>query len=317
MSGIICNCNTPVKNLGLPGCKDIVKIPKRLIFVPTYKDNGTLNYITASDAIDTAAYWNALQYATDPQARFYPLAADIEDVEMAKSDTVYQEFKSGRKEFVRDGVRSFMGLYPSMAAPMIGKLKSKGCGSMSVFIVDNEGNLAGIEKTAGLLYPFKLSQNTLNAIFNFATDSTVPHVVVKFEFAQDNKDELISIIPADEIGIDLFTQFSGKQDTTIAQVGTGTATGFVIDVKTDFGPATGKIPVENLVLADFGVYNVTDSLAVTPTTVTEDTVVPGRYTFVVPTQGVADLEKISLAATDAAKPFSDEAWVDVRIKHQA
>lgn len=314
MSGIICTCSDPVKNLGLPNCDKNVAIPRRLIFVPTYKNDGTLNYIdTVTDAIETAAFWNGLQYNTDATARYYPLAKDFKAVEMAKAESIYEEFPDGSKEFVRDGVRSFMGTLPNTAVPLIGKLKSKGCSKMSVFIVDNEGKLVGIEKTIGKLYPMQLSDNTMNAIFQYATDTTVPKIMVQFEFAQNNQDELISYIPKASIAIDLFTQFNGKMDTNIVQVGVGTATGFTFDVYQDYGNAVDRIAVEGLVTADFALYNDTDSASITPTSITESLTVPGRYVAVVPTQGATDNATLSLAATEAAKPYADGTWGDVTI----
>lgn len=311
MSGIICTCDTPVKNLGLPNCTDLIGIPKRLIFVPTYKNDGTLNFIETVGTTFNAAFWDALQYNTDTTARYYPLPKDFEAVEMAKADSVYEEFPSGNMEFVRDGVRSFMGTLPKTAIPLIGKLKSKGCSKHSVFIVDNLGNLIGVEKTIGKLYPMQLNDNTLNSIFQFATDTTVPKIMVKFQFAQNIADEEISFINASDLGIDLFTDFSGKVDTNIVQVGTGTTTEIVVDVYTDYGSAKSKIPVEGLVLADFYLYNATDSAEITPSSVVESTTVPGRYTFTFTAQTGTDLCRLSLNTTDAAKPYDDGTWADV------
>lgn len=314
MAAIICTCDSPVKNLGLPNCSDNVGIPKRLIFVPTYKTDGTLNFIaTASDAITTAAFWNGLQYNADANSRYYPLASDFESVEMAKGDTVYQEFPSGRKEKVRDGVRTFMGQLPKVSAPLVGKLKSKGCSKMSVFIVDDEGKLVGIEKTTGNLYPMQLSDNTMNSIFQYATDTTVPFIPVEFEFAQNNADELISFIPAASIGVDLFTQFNGKMDTNIVQVGTGSATGFTVDIFNDYGNAVTKLPIEDLVTASFSLYNDTTASSVTITSATESATVPGRYVFVIPSQTTTDDATLSLSTDTTALPFADGTWSAVTI----
>lgn len=314
MSGTICTCDSQVKHLGLPNCDKNIAIPRRLIFVPTYKNDGTLNYIDAeTDAIGTSAYWDNLQYNTDETARYFPLSKDFESVEMAKADSVYEEFPSGRREFVRDGVRSFTGVLPNTAIPIIGKLKSKGCAKLSVFIIDNEGKLIGYEKTKGKLYPLQLADNTMNSIYQFATDTTVPKVMVSFEFDRAIADENISYILAEDIGIDLFTQFKGKMDINVVQVGTGTTTGFTVDVYQDYGNAKKKIAVEGLVTADFSLYNDTDAASITITSATESTTVPGRYVFVVPSQTATDNATLSLAATTATKPYDDGTWEDVVI----
>jgi hypothetical protein len=209
-----------------------------------------------------------------------------------------------------------MGIYPSIAAPIIGKLKSKGCSKHSVFIIDNNGAIVGVEKTIGKLYPMQLSDNSLSAIFDFATDTKNNEVIVKFEFAQNVADEQLSMIPAETVGIDLFTTFNGKIDTNIVQVGTGTTTVIVVDIYTDYGTAKTKIPVEGLVEADVQLYNVTDSGVITKTFV-ESTTVPGRYTITVTAQTATDIERLSLLTTAAAKPYNDGTWADVQLKHQA
>jgi len=317
MSGIICTCDVAVKHLGLPGCTDQIGIPKRLIFVPTFQEDGTLNYIDTTTFGFTQSDWDGLQYNTDTSARYYPLPLDIESVEMKREESVYNTYPSGLKKFVRDGVRSFMGIYPSIAAPIIGKLKSKGCSKHSVFIIDNNGALVGVEKSKGKLYPMQLSDNSLSAIFDFATDTKNNEVIVKFEFAQNVADEQLSMIPAETVGIDLFTTFNGKIDTNIVQVGTGTTTVIVVDIYTDYGTAKNKIPVEGLVAADLALYNVTDSASTTISSLAESTTVPGRYTITVTAQTSTDIERLSLASTTAAKPYADGTWADVQLKHQA
>ena len=316
MSGIICTCDSPVKNLGLPNCTDLIGIPRRLIFVPTFQNDGTLNYIETVGTTFNAAFWNALQYNTDTTARYYPLAKDFEEVAMSKADTVYQEFASGNMELVKDGVRSFEGMLPKTAIPLIGKLKSKGCAKHSVYIIDHLGNIIGVEKTLGKLYPMQLNDNTLNSIFQFATDTTVPMIQVKFQFAQSIADEQISFIKSSDLGIDMFTQFNGKTDSNIVQVGTGTTTTVVVDVYTDYGSAKNKIPVEGLVLADFVLYNVTDSATITPSSVVEDSVVPGRYTFTFTAETATDILRLTLSTSEAAKPYDDGTWPDVQLTLQ-
>ena len=318
MSGIVCTCDSQVKHLGLPGCSAQIGIPKRLIWVPTFKTDGTLNYIdTSTAAIDTSAYWNGLQYNTDPSARYFPLPADIESVETDRSETVYQTFESGRKIKVRDGVRSFKGFYPEMATPMIDKLDSKGCAKHSIFIVDHYGNLVGEEKSSGKLYPLQIADNSMDAFFKFANDSTVSGVPIMLEFAQNVRDAKISYIPASEIGIDLFTQFNGKLDTSIAQVAANRgATTFQFDMYLDYGNVVKKKPVEDLVAADLLLYNVTDSASVTISTLVESTTVPGRYTVTFATQTVTDILRLSLNTSDVAKGYDGEQWEEVEIALQ-
>lgn len=318
MSSIICTCDSPVKHLGLPNCSDAIGILLRPVLVPTYKANGTLNFVDTTSTISTSAFWDALQYNTDPTARYYPLPANMEDVQTPKGETVYQEFPSGRKSYVRDGVRTFMASLPEKPAKLVGKLKSKGCSKFSVFFIDSNGALVGIEKSLGKLYPMPIADNTLNSIYNFATDTTVPMVMLQWEFDTSIQDEQIAIINATDIGVDLLTQFNGKTDTNISQVAAArSTTTFSVDIYNDYGTAKTKLPVEGLVTADFTLYNVTDAGALTFTSVTEDTLIAGRYACVISAaQTATDILRLGLSTTDAAKPFDDGTWADVQIALQ-
>jgi hypothetical protein len=142
-------------------------------------------------------------------------------------------------------------------------------------------------------------------------------VNIMLEFAQNNADEQIALIPASDLGtgVDLFTTFNGKMDTTIEQVGVGTTTVIVVKIYQSYGTAKTKIPISGLVLADFVLYNVTDSIAVVPSGVVETP--DGTYTFTMAAQTATDIERLSLAVTANAKPFEDSTWAAVQLKHQA
>jgi len=318
MSGIICTCDAPVKHLGMPGCTDSIGILLRMILVPTYKNDGTLNYVDTTSTIDTAAFWNNLQYNTDETARYYPLSVNLEEVAANKGESVMQEFASGRKYHVRDGVRDFSAQAVDLPAKMVGKIKSKGCSKFSAFFVDNNGALVGQEKSLGLLYPLQIADNTLNAYYAFATDTTLPITMISWQFDVSVLDEQLAIINASDIGVDLLTQFNGKIDTNIAQVAANrSTTTFMVDIYNDYGTAKTKLPVEGLVTADFTIYNVTDAGALTLTSATESTTVPGRYAMVISAaQTATDIIRLGLSTTDAAKPFDAGTWADVQIALQ-
>ena len=313
MSGLICECNEPVKNLGTVSCIDKFGKPLRLTFVPIYKDDGTENYIDTATAALDQTYFDGLQYNTDTNQRFYPVPVDLKNVEMTKGDPVYEEFDDGTKQFVRFGARTFSAVMPDIAPVYIGKLNSKKCGKIGVYITSDTKNFGGIEKSKGKLYPMQLADSTLNNVWTFATGSTNEKGAIAFEFHSAILDEQFSWINKSDIGIDMLTQWKGKLDTNIVQVGSGSATGFTVDVYSDFGTVNSKLPVEGLVTADFSLYNDTGSASITITSATESTTVPGRYVLVVPTQTTTDDATLSLSSSTAAKPFADGTWSDVVI----
>lgn len=315
MSGLICECNEPVKNLGTVNCIDKFGRPWRITFVPIYKEDGTENFIDTTSTLNKA-FFDALQYHVDTNSRYYPMPVDLKNVEMAKGDSVYEEFDDGSREFVRHGAWSFRALMRGIAPAYIGKINSKRCGKVGVLIISDTYNLGGYEKSKGKLYPLQLADSTLNAMLQFKTGSTNEGGMLEFEFINTILDEKFSWISSSSIGIDLNTQWTGKKDAHIEQVGTGTTTSFVVDIYTDFGTVDRKIPVEGLVAADLVLYNVTDSGSVTISTCVESTTVPGRYTITFTAQTNTDILRLTLGTTDAGKPYDGADWSDVQITLQ-
>jgi len=314
MSGIICECNEAVKNLGVANCLDAFGRPQRITFVPLYKEDGTENYIDTTTAALDATYFNSLQYHTDTNSRFYPLPINLKNVEMPKADPVYQEFDDGTKKFVRFGARSMTALVPDIAPIYIGKINSKKCGKMGIYITSDTGNLGGTERTKGLLYPLALADNTLNTMWEFAGGSTLEMGKIAMEFDTSVLDEQFNWINNSDISISLTTQFKGKTDTNIAQLAANRgATTFTVDIYTDYGSTKTKIPVEGLVTADFALQNLTVPATIVITSATESTTVPGRYVFVIPTATVTIDLRLNLSTSTAAKPFADGTWNDVII----
>jgi hypothetical protein len=309
----ICTCSSAIGNLGLPGCEPEIGIIKRMILVSLYKEDGSLNFVDTTATLN-AAYFNALQYNTDTYQRWYPFAKDLKNVETPKADPVYREFNDGSKEYVRDGVRQFMALVPNGFPKIVGKIKASGCRKLGVYFVDDRGNLVGYEKSTGKLYPLELSMNTLNAFWSYATDSQNQQVNIAFEFDSKLEDEKISYIESTDIGIDLLREFNGKMDANLSQVGTGTTTGFSAKLTLDYGNTKNKLAVSGLVAGDFVLHNVTDSAAVTISTVTESP--DGTYAFTFTGQTNTDILRLSLGTTTPAKPFDDATWSSVSITLQ-
>jgi hypothetical protein len=99
------------------------------------------------------------------------------------------------------------------------------------------------------------------------------------------------MVSANDIAIDLF-DLRGLLDvygTTPTAIST---TGFTITLETFFGSMKDKVEVVGLLLADFILYNVTDSLPVTILTTTENP--DGTYAFTFAAQTSGDVLKLSV-----------------------
>lgn len=307
---IDCTCGVNAGNLGTVNCPPQIGKILRTNFVNRYKDDGTENYIDTTVTLNKA-FFDALQYHTDTSERVYPLPEDLEEVETPKGETVYKSYASGRKVKIRQGQRDFTAQLPLAAAAMIGKINARGCTKQSVYLFTTIGVL-GVRKEAGKLHPIAIAPETIDAMLALQTDADAQHAVLMMQWAQDVEDKELSIIPYSKItGIDLFTQFKGKLDANIEQVGSKSTTTFSVKITNDYGDAVDLFPVKNLIAADFVLYNVTDSAAVTISTCTESP--DGTYVFTFTAQTNTDKLRLSLGTTAAAKPYDDATWADVEI----
>ncbi len=305
-----CTCGVNAGNLGSVNCPPQIGKILRLNLTNRYKDDGTENYIDTTVTLNKA-FFDALQYNTDTSIRIYPLPEDLEEVETPKGETVYQSFASGRKVKIRQGFRDFTAKYPLAPAAFIGKINARGCTKQAAYFFTTIGIL-GVRKEAGKLHPIAIAPETIDAMLSLQNDAEAQMAIIMMQWAQDVEDKELAIIPYSKItGIDLFTQFKGKLDANIEQVGTKSTTTFSVKITHDYGDAVDMLPVKNLVAADFSLYNVTDSAAVTISTVTESP--DGTYAFTFTAQTNTDKLRLSLASTDAAKPYDDATWADVEI----
>jgi len=121
-----------------------------------------------------------------------------------------------------------------------------------------------------------------------ATDTTVEKLNISFDWLLSEEDgNLRFIVPT----ADLFSS-NGLLDIAATMTNIST-TGFKAKLftKEGYGDISKKYPMTGLLLADFVLYNVTDSAAVTITSVTEDP--EGTYTFAFTAQTSADVLRLT------------------------
>ncbi len=284
-----CDCNAGLSNTGRPNCVPIFGITSSLIIVPIYANDGTKNGINLASALPT---WSDLVNDDDASKRWFPLPA-FENVELPKSDSLFEEANSGRQVYLRQGKRSFAGeLWAEDSTPtFLGKLAKSRCVDFGIYIVDVLGNLIGSQE-GGYLYPIPVDNPSFDPKFSFATDSTTQKIMLGFDFDRLFDESTMYMINTEEAGQD-FTQLEGLIDVNLLSLAVTTSSAS-FSAKLDYGTALNKIVYKGATSnADWSIKNNTSGLAVSVTGVTENP--DGTYALAFATQSAGDELAVSVA----------------------
>lgn len=268
-----CNCNAGLSNTGRPGCVPLFSVVYSLILVPLYDNDGNRNGIDLTAGVPV---WNDLVNEADASKRWFPLPG-MENVEVPKADSQFEEANSGRMAFLRQGKRSLTGEMwgDDSTTTFLGKLQGGRCVDFGVYIVDVNDSLIG-SKEGDFLYPIPVDNASWNPIFNFATDSTVQKIVLSFDWYRLFDDSTMYMITSQEAG----TQFSllrGLIDVTFADlVANETTDTIVFNANTAYGTAYNPVVVQGILVGEVVFYNETTTSTLTPTLFAEGPA--GAYT---------------------------------------
>jgi hypothetical protein len=283
----MCDCSLSYTNTGLPDCKTLMAVAKRLFLVPTFDSTGVRNKIATGDTLN-AAYFAALINQADKSKRWYPLP-EIVNVEDARGDATYETLADGKKVFVSDGIRAFKAWLIKQPAQLKAKLDNWRCLGMSVYFVDKEGNLIG-ETDGTDFYPIPVDNDTLVALLVKTTDTTTQKIQISFEFQATVDDGDLRIITQDEAGMDLLT-LEGLLDVNMSAAASISTTSFKTSMTLDYGTFKTKDIATGFVAGDFALYNVTDAASVTIVTCVESP--DGTYTFTYTAQTSGDILRLT------------------------
>lgn len=278
-----CSCNIGFGNSKVPGCENVASVTHGLLLVPYFDNAGAINKIDLSVTLN-AAFWAAWIADSDSSQRLRPFVGKkFQNPDVVRADSQYETFDSGDMVFIQSGDKKFSGLLPNSSPGVIKFFDSARCQKMGVFLVDIKGNLIGNASETGYLRPFRIQDNSIDAKDVPAKDKTSQRVDVRFNFARTEEDGDIGMILATEIpDIDLLA-LDGLYDAYGVFSGI-TTTALVVDVRTHYGTVLNPDRVEGMVKADFVLTNRGTGATVTITSVTENAITPGIYTFVNPTQ---------------------------------
>lgn len=296
----ICSCDDyALGNMGTPGCTPVAQETRRLILTRYFKDNGDIPAIVTADTID-AAFWNEHIQRYDntgalvaADERWY-ITPDLENAEDVRADPVFQEFNSGAKAFVREGVRSMSYLIPNGTPELLAQILKFKCEEMGVWLVDMKDQVIGNGSVSGELRPIRIAKNSFHAMLVKATGgNTVQGIMITFDLHRLEYDHDLKLITADDMAV-IPSELNPLIDV-LGVISSVTTTGFVLTATARYGSFLGRLAIEGLVKADFVLTELSPTPgAITITSVTESTTTPGQYTFVIPTQTAADELKLVL-----------------------
>jgi hypothetical protein len=283
-----CSCDVSLSNTGRPNCQPIQSVTKSIFVVQKYANDGTLNSVLTS-ATFNAAFFTARVNDADPSKRWYPIT-EIKNVTVTKADSIFENFDDASKIFIREGLKSFTGIIPKADPTFLGKIKGLRCAEFGVYVVDKDGNLIGSSTNTTNLYPIMVDAASWNPVLVSATDTTIQKIALNYDYSIDELDENLQMILSTEItGVNLLT-VEGLLDVYSTNTAVSTSS-FKAKLTTSYGSIVNKQVVKGLVAADFALYNVTTSLAVTILTATESPA--GTYTFTFAAQTAGNVLRLT------------------------
>jgi len=274
----VCTCNVSLSNTGRPGCFPVEGVAFKLILVAMQQSDGTANEIDLENDTLDASYISGLINNSDDNARWFPIG-NFKNVVIERADPITQEFDDGSVFKIRDGVKSFAGVIPKQTSDLKRKLDSWSCTTFGAYIITKDGQLIGDGGTAGKLKPIKIESGSFDARYVHTTDTTVPQLQLNFQWVTDFSDANLRMLEASDWTSGDLTTVSGLIDLfyDIAASPAPTATGFTVDITTDYGSVKSREGIGGLdLVTDFDVVGSTSGTTAIATA-TEDSSVQGRY----------------------------------------
>jgi len=299
-----CDCNVTLSNTGTPGCMPIQDVAKRLILVPMVDSSNNPNRLIVATDYDNTLI-EAFINEADDKKRFYPLP-EMENVTNERGDPISEDFPSGKNVKIRDGVKTFSGQMLSLSGDYAKQIIGFGCSNMGAYIVDAQGNLIGDGSDPLYLYPLSIDQETWDVRTMDTTDTTIAKIQLGFQWSISVKDSDVRMLLSTDFASDVdWLSYNGLLDLsgTVASSPAVTSSTFDMKITNGFGSLKNPGTAKGLVLASFVLNQLTPSTGVISiVSVTESSVTPGLYSFVIPVTAGATM---SLSIATATQGFDD------------
>jgi hypothetical protein len=286
-----CSCDLGLSTTGKPNCQPIQDVLSGIILVPYYNSTGAINEYDLSTTVFNSAFFTARINDVDASKRWFPVQ-DLDNIEDIRGEAEFETLASGRKYFIKDGVRTFSSVVPSGSPIYKKKLDSAACVKLGAIGIDKQGNLIGnTESKEGFLRPIRIQDGSFYSSFAKTSYTEVQKVGLAYDWGFNENDGDLGMILKAEMSYNVL-DLQGLIDIVGEPATSISTTGFTMDMNTEFGTALNPDKVKGLVLVDFTLYNITDSLAVTITSVTESP--SGTYTFAFAAQGSAETLRLTV-----------------------
>lgn len=283
-----CSCGGTLGATGIDGCIIEFKTTHNFILMPLRKADGSLNFIDLSTPATLGSTLKTLTGNTTPALeRLYPLPFS-ENVTREKGERLTESAPSGNIYNIQDGLRQnhaeFWGANGNFR--FLEQLEKFGCSEMGFFSVDIMGTLEGWKTSPAdtKLYPIPVMKNTYDAMYQYATDTSIQKVMLDFNTRRNFDETKIYYITEADLGYPA-TDLVGLIPCNIA-VSNITSTGITATITKAGMSALSQKPLTGLLLANFTLQDLTGGAPVTITTVTESA------------SGVYDLTYTSVAGTN-------------------
>lgn len=294
----LCVCGTGGGNTGLPNCYPIFDVTKQAIFVEYRKADGSVNGLDLSAltyGVLDQTFLDSKVKDSNPLTRWYP-SPELKNIVDERSDDITEEFEDGTSVFIQEGARTFEGMIIKGDPILLGNLQKWRCLEIGVYFIDKSGNLIGKQTRDGYLDPILIQKESFSPGLMKGTDTTIQKNRIRFTVSSFENDANLRMIEASKITADLLG-VNGLIDVVAGTPSNITTTGFGVQLNTNFGGVTSKIPATGLELTDFQINEVSPTPGpVTITSVTESTTTPGLYTFVFPAATSGDVLEVSNAS---------------------
>lgn len=292
MSG--CRCNYGLGNTGLPNCKTVIDVARRLFDMPLYDSTGARNGIPLADVVSgiDQDYWDDLINNPDKSKRLYP-TPDLEAVTNERPESQFETSPGGTKQFLKKTPRTFSAEWWNIPTQFIGPVEQGRCVKHGKFILTTTGQFVGEKSADGtMLYPIAVDEQSLDVRWQPKTDTTGQKLIVTFDWAQYVKDENLWLLEPSEFSGDLFT-INGLLDIEAVFSGIST-TGATVYLTANYGTFALKVADTGLLLADSVLSNTTTPAVVVKSTWVESTLVPGTYSYTHAAQSAADVMRLTI-----------------------
>jgi hypothetical protein len=281
-----CNCETGLGNTGVGGCIEEIKDTIGLIMVNTLDSTGVKTKIDITDVINDA-YVTALINESEKKDRWFPLM-NLENIATERPQAIFVTSNTGTKKRVKQAVRNFTAEIWTGGIALMNAIAGNRCADLSVYKIDSDGKLVGISNGDGYLYPFKVQSNTFDVRLAENDGQNPEKLLIEFDYDKSVRDETTAYLLTED-DIDL-TTIKGLLDIT-STVTNITTTSFKIKLTLPDGALNSRKVLSNLLQADFALYNVTDSSAVTISSFAESP--EGTYTLGFTAQTSADVIRVT------------------------